>query len=59
MLCRDLILEELLLVKYPPPHKTQKNNAVLHCQGAPADRISLLKTKLHKCGRAGIFLISF
>ena len=44
----------LLLGKPPLPHKTQKNNAVLHCQGAPADEISLLKGFLHNCGRVGI-----
>ena len=31
-----------LLLGKPLPHKTQKNNAVLHCQGAPADEISLI-----------------
>ena len=32
----------LLLGKPPLPHKTQKNNAVLHCQAVPADEISLI-----------------
>ena len=44
----------LLQGKPPLPHKTQKNNTILHCQGAPADEISLLKGFLHNCGRAGI-----
>ena len=35
-----------LLGKPPLPHKTPKNNAVLHCQWAHAVKISLLKRHL-------------
>ena len=44
----------ILLGKPPLPHKTQKNNAVFHCQWAHAVKISLLKAFLHNCGRTGI-----
>ena len=43
-----------LLGKPPLPHKTQKNNAVLHCQWGHADKISLFKAFLHNCDPAGI-----
>ena len=48
-----------LLCKSPLPHKTQKNNAVFHCQWGRAGRISLFKAFSHNCGRVGISLISF
>ena len=44
----------LLLVKPPLPHKMQKNNVFFVVSGGRADNLSLSKTKLHNCGRAGI-----
>ena len=43
-----------LLVKPPLANKTLKNNTFFHGREAHADKISLLKSFLHKCGRAGI-----
>ena len=48
------IINATLLVKPPLRQKTPKNNTVFHCRWGRADEIALLKTKLHKCGRAGI-----
>ena len=48
------IYERRLLVKPPLRHKTQKNNTCSRGREAHADKISLLKAFLHKCGRAGI-----
>ena len=41
-------------MKPPLRHKTQKNNTFPRGREAHADKISLLKVFLHKCGRAGI-----
>ena len=41
-------------MKPPLRHKTQKNNTFSRGRKAHADKISLLKALLHKCGRAGI-----
>ena len=49
----------VLLGKSPLRHKTPKNNGFFTVRRAHTDKISLLKGFLHKCGRAGISLISF
>ena len=48
-----------LLVKPPLRHKMQKNNVFFVVSGGRADDLSLLKTKLHNCGRAGISFKQF
>ena len=49
----------LLLGKSPLVNKMQKNNVFFVVRGGRADNLSLFKTKLHNCGRAGISFKQF